>query len=217
MKKLTLLAVLVIAIAFNSFSQFKFGVKAGLNNTQLKLKDVITVQGVNDTIDWEMKAKTGKYGFHFGVFAQVKFAMIYVQPELLFTHGGSDISITNRTTMVESIKKQTFNRFDLPVMVGYKLGPARFGLGPVASYMITNKSVIADVVASGAASAEEEYNKVTWGIQINAGVNFWKLVVDAKYEFGIGKLGKGVNIDGRAYNFDTRPSMVTLGVGYNFL
>ena len=78
-------------------------------------------------------------GFHFGLFGRIKIANFFVQPELLFTSSGGQVKVQDITSNTETIKNQTYNKIDIPVLAGLKFGPARIEVGPVASFMLITK------------------------------------------------------------------------------
>ena len=65
-------------------------------------------------------------GYHLGVQTRIKIAMVYVQPEIYWNAGGGSLEqvVDGGATELLNVK---FNRIDIPVLVGAKLGPVRFG------------------------------------------------------------------------------------------
>ncbi len=72
-------------------------------------------------------------GYQIGLQTRIKVAMLFVQPELYFNvTGGSVERIIQGSSTAELLNVQ-FNRIDIPLLVGVKLGPARINVGPVGS------------------------------------------------------------------------------------
>ena len=106
------------------------------------------------------------------------------------------------------VKDQQFNKIDMPIMVGMKFGPARVQLGPIASIVLSNKSALADY-----GNYEEEFNGATWGYQVGVGLDLGEsIILDAKYEGSLSRLGKGVKIGGETRNFDSRTNQFVVGI-----
>jgi hypothetical protein len=225
-KKLLVLSVAILTLVGVSNAQLlKFGVKGGVSSTKVKfdettLSNVTTTSGAKDFLVEQGKSKLG---IHFGLFARVKVAALYVQPEVLFTQTKGEVLLTDVTgsTIVDLAKEQKFNKIDVPVMIGWKLGPARIGLGPVASFVISEKDGLKDELATyldnTTTKIENEFNKATFGYQVGVGLDILKIAtIDLKYEGNLSKLGSGVTIGGVERKFDQRNPQVILSVGIFF-
>jgi len=226
MKKLSILILMIGIIGTTHAQLLKFGLRFGASSTQVKLSDAIQVRRAiqgGDTTYVLNFANNTPMGFHFGGFAQIGIAGIFIQPEILFATTGGEVEIIDAGTNIERSAKQRDFRIDVPVLVGWKFGPARLGTGPVASFNLFTKDEVADIVgelsSDGGSSptAETMFKKAVWGWQLGAGVNILgKIAIDAKYEFGLSKLGDGLSIDGQKYNFSKRANQAILSIGYMF-
>src|SRR4030043_1624719 len=200
MKKLILI-VLAVFIVLPAFSQIKFGLKAGLSTTNLKMEDLKTLtsgqtQYVVDAL------KGANYGFHGGAFVRFSMLGFYVQPELLFASRTDEYNVTeldNPTVVV----KQQFNQLDIPIMLGLKVGPLRLNAGPSARLLINSpKDLIDDP------DFKAMYNKLTFGYQAGIGVDIIKrLTLDLRYEGSLQKYQTQIqNVAGDKFNLDDRPN-----------
>ncbi|MEN8138013.1 MAG: outer membrane beta-barrel protein [Bacteroidota bacterium] len=201
MKKILLFAVLIVA--FNSANaQMAYGLKAGLN---YNLADIDADNGLSEAMDPE-----NAFGFHAGAFVRMKIPILglYVQAEPTFTRLNvkvndplSDILNSETTTL-------STNRFDLPVLVGWKmLGMVRLYGGPVASWNLGSKlsSESIDIVVK---------ENMSIGGQAGVGVELGSILVDARYEFAVKH-----NLAAEEFpevNFDNRGSQIILGLAYKF-
>lgn len=220
MKRLFLVLSLALAFAVTAHAQFfSFGVKGGVNSSKVSIDRVEwnNIQTSDGIRDFAIEQGDSKLGLHFGAFARLKVSKIYIQPELLFTQTRGEFvinDITNPQDVTTNIAKQTFNKFDVPVMVGLKFGPARVGLGPVASFIINDKSELSKFITS---DAENEFNKAVFGYQVGVGVDILKFAtIDLKYEGNLSKLGDGVTIGGVERKFDQRNPQLILSLGIFF-
>jgi hypothetical protein len=223
MKRFTPFLIILILLSATVNAQIKFGVRGGLSSSQVRIDKEIDLTSIEGTTidELNIKDKNPKLGFHAGGFMQVTIGTVYLQPELLFVVTGGEVEITriaNGQVTGTEIASQRFNRIDVPIIGGLKLGPARLGLGPVASFNLKSNDQLKKIIENQIEfDTEERFADATWAFQLDAGINiFGTLVLDAKYEFGLSKLGKGVEIDGQNFNFSQRNNQVILSVGYLF-
>jgi len=212
MKKLFLI-VLTVFIVLPAFSQIKFGLKAGLSTTNLKMEDLKTLtsgqtQYVVDAL------KGANYGFHGGAFVRLGLMGFYIQPELLFASRTDEYTVADADDPAsEIIKKQQFNQLDLPIMLGVRLGPVRLNAGPSARLLINSpKDLIDDP------DFKVMYNNLTFGYQAGLGVDIIKrITLDLRYEGSLQKYQTQVeNVTGDKFTLDDRPNAFLFSVGIMF-
>lgn len=210
MKKLSVVALIVLMSA-PAFSQVKFGLKAGLSTSSLSMPSVKTITSGSGT--YQVEALTqAKYGFHGGVFARVTLLGLFVQPELLFSNRTNEYNITDPASAI-SVAKQTFNKIDIPVMLGVKLGPVRLNAGPAASLLInTPKDIIDDP------DLKSNYSRMTFGYQAGLGVDVLnKLTIDLRFEGSLKKYQNQIEaLSGTKVNLDDRASAFLISLGLIF-
>jgi opacity protein-like surface antigen len=215
MKKLIVLSLIVLA-SIPAFSQVKFGIKAGISTTNLSMADIktLTSGSTSYTVD---AVTSAKYGFHGGVFVRLKLLAIYLQPELLFTTRTNEYTVkqlnANGLPILTSAVKQNFNKLDIPVLLGLKLGPLRINAGPVGSLLINSpKAIITNP------DFKNNYNKMTIGYQAGLGfdlLNF--LTFDLRYEGSLKKYQNQIeNLAKTKVNLDDRPNAFLFSVGIMF-
>ncbi|RLD61078.1 MAG: hypothetical protein DRJ01_08555 [Bacteroidetes bacterium] len=215
MKKFVLLLFISFLLINQSNAQLKFGFKGGITSTSIKADEVI--KDINDVDALKIQGENASIGFQGGFFGRITIANIFVQPELLFSFTKAEVKVTDLTLPTtdeayEMVKDQQFNKIDMPIMVGMKFGPARVQLGPIASIVLSNKSALADY-----GNYEEEFNGATWGYQVGVGLDLGEsIILDAKYEGSLSRLGKGVKIGGETRNFDSRTNQFVVGIGFVF-
>ena len=214
MKKLIAIAF-VILVSIPAFSQINFGLKAGVSTTSLSMPTIKTV--TSGTTSFTVDALTSaKYGFHGGVFVRLTLFGVYIQPELLFstrTNSYTVTDVTNQSSPVSYVAKQTFNKLDIPVMLGFKLGPLRLNAGPSGSLLINSPK---DIITNP--DYKNNYNKMTIGYQAGLGfdlLNF--LTFDLRYEGSFKKYQNQIqNLTGTKYNLDDRANAFLFSVGIMF-
>lgn len=219
MKKLLILLAALLSFELSHAQFVSWGLKVGGNtvmNTKLNdFKDIPTVDTSATSALKTIVLKQGKkpWGLHAGAFARIKVLAIYIQPELLFTQSKTEINIEEAG--VETIAQQKFNKFDIPVMIGAKFGPARVNVGPVATFVISETGNFREKMNEIAQQTIVEQAKgASLGLQIGLGLDLLKiLTLDLRYEFGLSKLGKSVTIMGNEFKTDQRTQQLFLSVG----
>lgn len=218
MKKSTsILIIALFTLALSANAQFlKFGLKGGITSSSVKIDQTTFTSGADNFI---AKQGDAKNGYQFGLFARVKVLAIYVQPELLFSHSQGEVTIVDVNDASKIYNEvQKFNKIDIPIMVGWKIGPARIGLGPVASIMLSEKDGLKDRLSNlSGESAKTTFNKATWGYQVGVGLDILgKIALDVKYEGNLSKLGSSIKLGDRSYTLDQRNPQWIFSVGVFF-
>lgn len=215
MKRIIVIA-LVVLVSIPAFSQFKFGLKAGVSTTNLSMADLKTVTSGNTsyTVD---AVTTAKYGFHGGAFVRLTLFGIYLQPELLFTTRTNEYTVNqlnaNGSLTLLPVVKQNFNKLDIPVMLGLKLGPLRVNAGPVGSLLINSpKALISNP------DYKNNYSRITIGYQAGLGFDLFNILTfDLRYEGNLKKYQNQIqNLTGTKFNLDDRANAFVFSLGLMF-
>jgi Outer membrane protein beta-barrel domain len=211
MKKLLITLIAVLA-AIPAFSQLKFGIKAGVSSTTITMDEIKQVTYGTTAYSIE-KLEGMNFGFHGGIFGRVTITKLFVQPEILFSTRTNEYKVTDVLTSNAKDVKQSFNKIDVPVMVGIKLGPARIDAGPVGSFLINSP---ADLIDNP--NFETIYSKMSFGYQAGVGADLLgKLTIDLRYEGSLKKYQNQIqNAAGTSFNLDDRPNAFLLSIGIMF-
>jgi hypothetical protein len=211
MKKLVIIAIAAL-LTLPAFSQFKFGVKAGASTTSITMADAVLVSSGTKTYTVE-SLEGMNFGFHGGIFGRVSILKLFVQPEILFSTRTNEYTVTDVLTATSKDVKQSFNKIDVPVMIGVKLGPARLNAGPVGSFLINTPQELIDDP-----QLETIYGKMSFGYQAGFGVDLIGLLtVDLRYEGSLKKYQNKIeNAIGTAVNLDDRANAFLLSIGIMF-
>jgi len=202
MKK-SILILLAVILSSGAFAQFSWGLKAGATSNNFKLEDVnINAQ---QTIE---AAKQASWGFHGGAFIRLSMLGIMIQPEVIFSMAENNMLVTD--TGIEEIRSQKFNKLDVPVLLGVKLGPVRLMAGPAASVMLSSTSDLWE-------DAENCYKTATFGYQAGVGVDILKkITLDVRYEGGLNNFGDEITIGGQTFILDGRNNAILISAGIMF-
>ena len=214
MKKLILvLIVSFFLVQIADAQMFKIGIKGGLGYSNLKIEDLTGVGSGEDLYD--LATGDGVMAYHVGIQTRIKFAILFIQPELYFKDGGGSVERIDKNGVPEMLNLD-MKSMDLPVLVGVKFGPLRINAGPVGTYVFNDESIPLLID-----EAVEDYtvftSGLTWGFQAGLGVDLSKLSLDVRYEGSLSALGDEFTIEnGPSFTFDSRPSQWVFSLGFWF-
>ncbi len=204
MKKIILGCCLLLSTGMAAMAQlpaFSFGIKGGVNYSNLKTKDDLTDQN-------------SIMGYQVGVFSRIGAVGMYFQPELyLGSKGNEFIRIENTSgSSVEAKGKVKFTTLDLPLLLGTKIGPNKLNLhfmaGPVVSFIVDENTTF-DSAYQGVTDFGN-YKKQTLGVQAGTGVDLGNLTVDLRYEAGLSNVSQ-------SEKYNQKQNLFHLSLGFKLL
>ena len=210
MKRIIVLVVCFTLVQSSLQAQtFKFGVKGGISTPDIKPADVNPL--MSDSI--LLKVADAGYGFHVGGWMRLKVANFLFQPEVLFNSSKVTYSVKalKGSAIADTLKKETFNNLDFPLMLGVKLSGIRLMAGPVGHLHLSSTSELSEIK-----SYSEKFNSLTWGYQAGIGADFGKIAIDIRYEGNFNKYGDHINIGNKSYSFDKKPSRFLVSMAIAF-
>ena len=214
MKKIFILLLLTIVYTSTTSAQFiKFGVKTGLNFSQLKFDEIKNISTEGN--EYSLSEDENFMGFHIGVMTRIKIFNAFLQPEVYFNTSGGKVLIEEMDAGIttESVKNIKYNKIDIPVLVGAKLTFLRLYAGPVASIILSSDSQLGDIIPD----MKTHSKNATLGFQAGTGFDLFKtLTFDFRYEGGLSKLGDKFSIANEDFTFDSRSSKFMLSLGFFF-
>ena len=200
MKKIILFTCLLGITAITAMAQmpkFTFGIKGGVNYSNLKTKDDLTDQN-------------SIMGYQAGIFSRIGGTGIYFQPELyLGTKGNEFTSLEMGTAMIVAKGKIKFTTLDLPLLVGAKIGSNKLNLrfmgGPIVSFIIDENNTLGS--AYNSISNFGNYKKQRLGFQAGSGIDLGNLTFDVRYEAGLSNAGQ-------SEKYSQQQNLVHLSLGF---
>ncbi|MDN3668699.1 porin family protein [Echinicola jeungdonensis] len=188
MKKVLFVILAFLAIGAVQAQDFSIGPKVGIS------------QG-NISVDGDgYESGSDKLGYHVGAFVRMGGNSLYVQPEVLYTNTGGEIKQTQGPE--QRTFEASFDRLDVPVMVGFKLADFfRIQGGPIASFLLNSEF-----------SAEDEspdFNNSTIGYQAGIGLDISNMIIDLKYEGALSKQAESIG----GIPTDQRQNQLILSLG----
>lgn len=211
MKKLVLLLAAALCMMATTEAQiFKYGLKAGIGFSNLRMEDITGISDGGDV--YNLVTGDAVMGYHFGVQTRIKIAMLFIQPEAYFDVSGGTVEkvLDNGATEILNTR---FSRIEIPLLLGVKLGPVRINAGPAGSIILSESTDLTELQPDFTLFE----NTMTWGFQAGLGVDlFKKLSIDARYEGSLSKLGESLSIGESEFALDARPSVWVLSLGVWF-
>ncbi|MFC0181548.1 Outer membrane protein beta-barrel domain-containing protein [Pseudarcicella hirudinis] len=195
MKKVILTLALMSFVFFkvNAQSFFSFGIKGGVNLAKLKTGNFLAVRldgngkpveyngtTLKDNIQESLDSRTGYVG---GVYARFG-RKFFIQPELLFSAKGGSLNILKggQNAGSETIQIE-YTNFDVPLLLGYRIGLLHLNAGPVASFNVSSNQKLSDALDNytkdGVVNA---FKKASYGYQVGGGLDIGSFTLDVRYE-----------------------------------
>lgn len=188
-----LLILFTVLFAQLTFSQFSYGIKAGLNYDSLG-------ELTNTELATNLQANA-KTGFHVGLYSNINLLLFYLRPELQFSKSESSFGDDGSISL---------HKIEAPVLVGYKiLGPLSVFVGPSFQYILSEET-------SNLSLGEIEKN-FTVGLQVGTRFKLGRLGIGVRFERGftdneVTLLGaNNIDVNGR---IDTRAKQWVLSASY---
>lgn len=171
-----------------SFAQTEFGLKGGLN-----ISDVVMTNYINPDVESDLKLKTGLHAgaFVYGMLNE----RLGLAGELLYNNKG-----------VKAVDNINLHYITLPLLVQYKLTDNIFGeLGPELGYMVS--------ATSRYGNASNTYNnKVDLSLDGGFRLDVSKLVLGIRYCVGVFSVREPIeSIDGEKIKYQNRVLQLTMG------
>jgi hypothetical protein len=196
---LTIIMILTLTSVTGQSDQnnFKFGIKGGLNVSNMYTKDIQT----NNTL----------MGFNAGLFLKIPITSILAfQPELLYTTKGSELTYNSFITGKASF---SLNYIEMPLLAVFNL-TKNFNihggvyLASLNNVKITNKSTT-DLINFENDLKKSDFEMFDYGLVAGAGLDFNKISLGVRYEYGMKPVGKERSFLGQSYRIpDARNSMI---------
>ncbi len=196
-----LTAAAVMAFAFSNAQETRFGVKGGLNISNL---------------GGDVEDNSAILGFHVGGFAEIKLSEKFaIQPELLFSTQGSKIEDSGEDYSAED--KLNLSYINLPIMAKFFVAP-KFSLeaGPQIGFLVSAKDKYEETYLGETISSDEDvkdnFKSIDFGLNLGAGFDFTEnLSAGVRYNIGLSNIADADDED-----FKLNNSVFSLSVGYKF-
>lgn len=195
-----------VSYAQDSKSNTGFGIKGGVNFTNLYTDDV------NDN--------NMLTSFNIGVFATLPLTgNLAIQPEVNFSRKGAELVYDN--LFASGTAKFKLNYIEVPVLLKINITD-NFNIhaGPYLAYLINAQ--VTNESSGGSFDFEEnfdndDFEKFDYGLSGGLGFDFTSISIGARYNYGLATIGKERTIAGNSYRFpDSKNSAISLYVALKF-
>jgi hypothetical protein len=174
MKKISFLALLVVAGMTLNAQRADFGIKGGLN--------LSSWSNNNDS-----RGYANRVGYHAGVFSQVHLSPFFaIQPEVVYSSQG-----TKYTDVANREHNLQLNYINIPVMAQVKVGGGLYAqAGPQIGFLMGVKDKVGDVETDFFTTDDFKKTDVALGFGLGfAGAS--PFGIDARYNLGLTNLNEG--------------------------
>jgi hypothetical protein len=188
-----------VSLAQNSAPKFfEWGGRAGVHNTETRV-----LPKSNNTI----RGYETQMGYHAGTYFRFNFRIFYVEPEFQFAHsvGALEFAMPN-----QPVRNSTFgfNRLDVPLQIGQKLGPVRIYGG--VNFNFNRTEGLSNMVADGLRAESRAW-------RVGLGLDAGSFSMDVRYETSMTNSFEGVNFHNEMYPVNLRFTHLMLSFGYKFI
>lgn len=186
---------LVIVNASNAQQQTAFGIKAGLNLTNLKVSDPDA-------------SYDSRSGFHAGFFVREKFSKVAIQPEFLISTLSTDVSSSTLGDW-----QDRFTYLNIPIMVRfYIVDGLNFHAGPQFGFLLDGDRQYSGPLGQGSEDIKDYYKNSDVSISLGGGWDFpFGMNVDVRYNVGVQDINEASGGE------EAKSRVFQVSVGWNFL
>lgn len=213
MKKYSLLMALLLGFSIQLSAQIRFGLKAGLGSTDLDVSDVrVDEPGLSDRLN--IALKDANYSFRFGVQIRANIGNSFIlQPEIVFNANTVEFGVDDldQGGLGEQIFEESYQYLDVPILVGWELGPLRVQAGPTAHFFLDARSDLFDFE-----DYDQNFNDLTFGYLFGVGLDLWNLTLDVRREGNFTNFGSHIRFGDSRFDFDDSPARWLFSIGYLF-
>jgi len=197
-RKVFRVAIVIVAVVFVHQAKAQdvaFGLKGGVNLTNLKVSDA---QGTYDS----------RTGYHAGIFLRGKFNKVGIQPEVLLFTQSNKIDYGSLGTV-----KQSFTYLSIPVMLKfYPVGGLNIQAGPQFGFLLDGQRKYDNGFVTSTQNIKDYYKSSDVSVSLGAGYDFgFGLGLDVRYNLGIQDINAASN------NEKVKSQVFLVSVGWNFL
>lgn len=213
MKKIMLGFLILLMAGQHLLAQFRVGVRAGINTLIVADAKPFSVLDEIGTDILNLDLDGTKVGPVAGLVLQFNIGKFTIQPEILYSSSTAEYKVETPTLpeMPTKILSEKYQYLDIPLLLGFKLGPLRLQGGPEGHLFINNVSELADIEFY-----KQNFDKFTFGWAAGLGLDIWNLMLDVRLEGSFKEFGDHFVFNGTQFNFDDRPRRWVITLGYYF-
>jgi Outer membrane protein beta-barrel domain len=196
----TLFALLILmSAAFSSQAQVAFGLKGGLNLSNLEVDD-------------PQASYDSRTGYHAGFFLRSTFDKVAIQPELLLYTQSNQIDYASSSINPGTVEND-FTYLTIPVLLKFCIvSGLNVHAGPQFGFLLDGEQKINTSLFTGTQDIKDNYKNSDVAISIGGGWDFpFGLSADVRYNIGVKDINNAANGE------ETKSRVFLVSLGWNFL
>lgn len=211
------LFALIFLSAFQANAQFNrklifVGIKGGANFSKLQTEGLTISKPGASVQDFFKNNSANRTGYMVGAFARIG-RKLFIQPEVLLSSKGGTFEIFKNGSATPVNVDVKFSQIDIPVLVGFKLGPLRVNAGPMASLNVSQGGKLGDALKEYTTqNINKTIQQATFGYQAGVGLDIRSFNIDLRYESGLSNISQ-LNLQNNA-QFNSKVSLWQLSLGF---
>lgn len=193
-------------------AQFDFGVQFGLSSQDLEGKSL--TYAITDNQKFTLHTNQARYGIQLGAFALLQHGSFFVMPEAYFHSRKYEYSLDQLNSLgevVDIVRSEKMQSFDMVILMGVKKGFFRAGLGPVCTLHLDNVSQL-----WAQEGYDQAFDSATWGLQGGVGIDIFMIHLDLRYQFDFSRYGSHIEFFGKKAELSPYAGVWSLKAGYSF-
>lgn len=189
----------MISVSISSNAQVAFGIKGGLNLSNLKVDD-------------PQASYESRTGYHAGFFLRSKFDKVAFQPELLLYTQSNQIDYAASSINPGTVENN-FTYLTIPVMFKfYVVSGLNIQAGPQFGFLLDGEQNISTTLFNGTKDIKDNYKSNDIAVSVGGGWDFpFGLGLDVRYNLGVKDINNAANGE------ETKSRVFLVSVAWNFL
>ncbi len=194
------------------FGQFVFGPKTALTLSFAKAETLL-FDDPFDYLLYEVFFIDEDVSPSFGLFGRLMDDNLYLQTEVNYFTTSSNFKYINweESTTPQFNETKTTHFLSLPVTAGIYIQNFKFGVGPIFSFILYENEIFKEFKYF-----KERRKYLESGFTFNAGVSFYRLDVDFRYEFHFNRVADYFVFQEFQSGFGQSPGYLSVILGYQF-
>ncbi len=172
MKRVIFAVLFVTLTSAAAFAQASvaLGIKGGLNFANINATSVGA-------------AYSSRTGYHAGAFVKIKLTKLAIQPEVIYSVQGSDISTATSSQALD------LAYVNIPVMLKfYLIGGLNLQAGPQFGFLASANGPDPTGTVTGSVDLKSYLKSTDFSIGLGAGFDISRFTIDARYNLGISEI-----------------------------
>lgn len=191
-------------------AQLNFGIKGGINSTSIKPEELKIVD--NESVkQFGVSVKDADYGMHFGFYLDGQIHKFFIRPEVVFNSNKVNYNVTEfgLNDIVTTVRSETYNYLDIPVMMGIDFGAVRLMGGPVGHVFIASRSELTNL-----SGYEQKFDDMSYGYQLGAGLQAGRFGLEGRFEGNFNNASDHFTFFDHDYAFSSSPTRFLVSLSF---